>query len=33
MPLDKTAVLAWAIGRVWWTGPIVVALVFIILGT
>jgi hypothetical protein len=33
MPLDQTDILAWAIGRFWWTGPVVLLVIFIILGT
>jgi hypothetical protein len=32
-PLDETDVLAWALGKTWWTGPLLLAAIFIIMGT
>lgn len=32
IPLDQRDVLAWAIGKTWWIGPIVVVAVLLLLG-
>jgi hypothetical protein len=33
LPRGHADALGWAIGRFWWTGPIVLTVIFIILGT
>jgi hypothetical protein len=33
LPRGYADAFGWAVGRFWWTGPIIVASIFIILGT
>jgi hypothetical protein len=33
LPRGYADALGWAVGRFWWTGPIVIAGIFMILGT